>query len=61
MIRFDDFDDNDGEDIKSHIAIDFPYGDEVEDRRYDVRLQSSYNERTSPNDSVPDIKETEEV
>jgi len=61
VIRFDDFDDNDAEDIKSHIAIDFPYGDAVEDRRYDVRLQGGYNERTSPNDSVQDITQTEEV
>ena len=61
VIRFDDFDDNDAEDIKSHIAIDFPYGDAVEDRRYDVRLQGGYNERTSPNDSLQDIAQTEEV
>ena len=61
VIRFDDFDDNDAEDIKSYIAIDFPYGDAVEDRRYDVRLEGGYNERTSPNDSVQDITQTEEV
>ena len=61
VIRFDDFDDNDAEDIKSHITIDFPYGDAVEDRRYDVRLEGGYNERTAPNDSVQDITQTEEV
>ena len=61
VIRFDDFDDNDAEDIKSHIAIDFPYGDAVEDRRYDVRLQGGYNERTAPNDSVQDITQTDEL
>lgn len=61
VIRFDDFDDNDAEDIKSHIAIDFPYGDYDEKKRYDVRLAGGYNERTSPNDSVQDITQTEEV
>jgi hypothetical protein len=61
VIRFDDFDDNDAEDIKSHIAIDFPYGDYDEKKRYDVRLEAGYNERTSPNDSVQTITQTEEV
>jgi hypothetical protein len=61
VIRFDDFDDNDAEDIKSHIMIEFPYGDYDEKKRYDVRLEGGYNERTSPNDSVQDITQTNEV
>mgnify|MGYP000875199777 CR=1 FL=1 len=61
VIRFDDFDDNDAEDIKSRVVIDFPYGDYDEKKRYDVRLAGGYNERTSPNDSVQDITQTEEI
>ena len=61
VIRYDDFDMNDAEDIKSHIVIDFPYGDYDEKKRYDVRLQAGYNENTSPNDSVQAIVQTEEL
>jgi hypothetical protein len=61
VIRYDDFDANDAEDIKSNILIEFPHGDYDEKKRYDVRLQGGYNERTSPNDSVQAITQTEEL
>jgi hypothetical protein len=61
VIRYDDFDINDAEDIKSNIVINFPYSDSNDKKRYDVRLQGGYNEKTTPDDSVQDIVQSDEL
>ena len=61
VIRYDDFDINDAEDIKSNIVINFPYSDTNEKKRYDIRLQAGYNENTTPDDSVQDIIQSDEL
>jgi hypothetical protein len=61
MIRYDDFDSNDADDIKTHIVIKFPYDDSGDKQRYDIQLKGGYNENTLPNDSVQDIVQTDEI
>ena len=61
MMRYDEFDLNDTEDIKSDIVIYFPHGESFQQTRTDFRLQAGYNEKTTPDDSVQDIVQTDEV
>lgn len=61
FLRYDDYSENDAEDIKSRIKIEYPYGEFGDDKRFDLLLDAGYNENTSPNSSVQAITETEVI
>lgn len=55
VIRYDKYDENDAEDLKSQIVLEFPDGAGRYDKRYDMRVELGYNEDTSANSSVQAI------
>jgi long-subunit fatty acid transport protein len=56
VIRYDDFNANDAEDIKSHIVIEFPYGDYQERKRYDIRSGVEFLDQDSETAGFSDIQ-----
>lgn len=59
LLRYDDFGENDAENIVSRIIVEYPHGDYGDARRYDLLLDMGYREQTAPNESVQAIAETE--
>jgi len=43
ILRYDDYNEYDSEDIKSRIKLEYPYVENSSDRRFDVLVEAGYN------------------
>lgn len=61
IIRYDDYDENDAEDLKSQVVLDYPYDSDRYEKRYDLNLAFGYNETTSADSAVQAISSVDEI
>jgi len=61
FIRYDVNDENDAEDLKSQLVLEFPYGADRYDKRYDLKFGIGYNENTKANSAIQAIASINET